>query len=107
MAARKRPAKKKPAERVIPMLWNYPEDIISGYATNILVQAGEEELYVSFFEAQPPVILATKDWDSIESVKADCIARIVITPDRMSKFIDVLQKQLEVFRQKKAAVKNK
>jgi hypothetical protein len=104
---RKRPAaKKKPQERVIPIIWNFPEDLISGYATNIVVQNGEQELYVSFFEAQPPILLAPEDAEKLESVNAECIARIVITPDRMAKFIDVLQKQLNVFNSKKAAEKS-
>lgn len=98
-----RTKKKKPQDRVIPMVWDFPEDLWSGYATNILVQTGEEELYVSFFEARPPVILNKTDWEKVESVTAQCIARIVITPDRLAKFIDAMQQQLVAFNKKKAA----
>jgi hypothetical protein len=84
------------------MVWSFPDDLVSGYATNMLVQTGENELYVSFFEAPPPVLLAPEDVKSLESVKAECIARVVISPDRMPKFIEVLQKQLDAFNLKKA-----
>jgi hypothetical protein len=106
MTKKKPPTKAKSKERVIPLIWNYPEDLISGYATNILVQNGEQELYVSFFEAQPPILLSPEDADKLESVKAECFARIIITPDRLAKFIEVLKKQLDVFNAKKAAEKS-
>jgi len=98
-----RTAKKKPQERIIPMVWNFPDDLLSGYATNILVQTGEQELFISFFELQQPVVLAPEDVAKIESVNAECIARIIVTPERLSKFIEALQKQLDTFNAKKAA----
>ena len=87
------------------MVWHVPEDLASGYATNIVVQTGENEIWVSFFEVPPPILLAPEDAEHLENVTAECIARIVITPDRMSKFIEVLQQQLAVFNSKKAQVK--
>ncbi|MGZ5437184.1 MAG: DUF3467 domain-containing protein [Pyrinomonadaceae bacterium] len=98
--------KKKTEDRVIPVIWNFPDDLWSGYATNIIVQAGEQELYLSFFEAQPPIILQPEDWEELESVNAECIARIIVTPDRLAKFIDVLQQQLDTFNKKRAAQKS-
>lgn len=94
--------KKQTQERFVPTIWNFPDDLLSGYATNILVQLGDEELFVSFFELQHPVLLSPQDAKKLESVKAECIARIVVTPGRLSAFIDVLQKQLNIFKAKKA-----
>ncbi len=97
-----RNTKKKLQERVVPTVWNVPDDLLSGYATNMLVQIGEQELYISFFELQQPVLLAPEDITRLESVHAECIARIVVTPERLTGFIDVLQKQLDAFKAKKA-----
>ena len=97
-----RAAKKKTQERVIPMVWNFPDDLLSGYATNMLVQAGEQELFISFFELQQPVLLAPEDAAKLESVKAECIAKIIVTPERLTAFIEVLQKQLDAYKLKKA-----
>lgn len=88
------------------MVWNFPDDLLSGYATNILVQSGDQELYVSFFEIQHPVLLKPEDITKVESVNAECIARIVVTPERLTLFIDVLQKQLTAFKAKKAQKAN-
>ncbi len=93
--------KTKPQDRVIPITWSYPEDMVSSYATNMLVQNGDQELYVSFFEVPPPVLFNPEDAQKLESVNAECIARIIITPDRMAKFIEVLQQQLDTFKKKK------
>jgi hypothetical protein len=97
-----RTAKKKSQERVIPMVWNFPDDLLSGYATNMLVQTGEQELFISFFELQPPVLLTPEDATRLESVKAECIAKIIVTPERLTVFIEVLQKQLDAYNAKKA-----
>ncbi len=93
--------KKKPQERNIPMVWKLPDDLLSGYATNMLVQTGEQELFISFFEIQHPVMLVPEDINKLESVNLECIAKIVITPERLATFIEVLQKQLAAFNEKK------
>src|SRR5215216_2408009 len=95
--SKKRPQKKLADGREIPINWYFPDDLVSGYATNILVQAGPEEFYVSFFEAPPPVIMRPEDVEKINEVEAECIARIVINPRRMGDFIRVLQQQFEAF----------
>ena len=84
------------------MVWNFPDDLLSGYATNILVQTGEQELFISFFELQPPVLLTPEDATKLESVNAECIAKIIVTPERLTLFIEVLQKQLDAYNAKKA-----
>jgi hypothetical protein len=104
--AKKKTAASTPQERQIPMIWDIPEDMGSGYATNMLVQSGEHEFFVSFFEANPPVILDPKDIEKIESVRADCIARVIISAERMGRFIEVLQQQLDRHNEKKATGKS-
>jgi hypothetical protein len=100
----KKPTNKLAAqEREIPLIWDIPEDLTSGYATNMLVQIGEHEFFVSFFEAQPPIIIKPQDVEKLESVRAECLARLVILPDRMEAFIEVLQKQLDIFKARKKA----
>ena len=43
----------------LPIEWNYPENIVSKYATNLVVPHTEHEFILSFFEARSPVILGT------------------------------------------------
>jgi hypothetical protein len=104
----KKPTTKPVAqERELALSWNIPEDLISGYATNILVQTGEHEFFISFFETSPPIILKPQDIEKLEKVNAECFSRIIVAPDRMQSFIDVLQQQLDAYNNKKAEAKLK
>jgi len=55
---------------------------------------------LSFFEVWPPAILGETDeekqemLDSLESVEAKCVARLVVTPSRMREFIAVMNENL-------------
>ena len=100
-------AKSVSLEREIPLIWDIPEDLVSGYATNILVQTGEHEFFVSFFETPPPVLLKPTDVEKLESVRAECIARLIISPERIQSFIDALQQQLDGYNKKKAELSTK
>ncbi len=94
--------KKKAQDRVIPIVWSFPEESLSGYATNLLVQTGEQELYISFFETRPPILIVPEDVEKVENITAECIAQIIVTPERLAKFIEALQQQLDLFNKKKA-----
>ena len=79
----------------VPVEWNIPDDIITRYATNLVVQHTDQEFTLSFFETRQPILLGTPE-ESLATVKklktmrADCIARIVVTPEKMSQFVEVM-----------------
>lgn len=80
----------------LPIEWCYPDDLISRYATNMVVQYTEHEYTISFFEVRPPLLLGTPEQISerlkaIDSVKATCVARVIVAADRLQDFIDALQ----------------
>lgn len=96
MKGKKKPKKGAEIPRTVPLEWYIPDNIRAGYATNIVVQNTEQEFVISFFEAEKPIILgppeeAEKIMKSLESVKAKCIARVVVAPARLESFISVLQ----------------
>lgn len=85
---------------VIPIEWNISDDIVARYATNMLVQSGENEFFVSFFESRPPLLLGTPEQISkqvigLKSVKANCVAQIIISAEKMPSFIEALQTSLK------------
>lgn len=85
---------KKPEQEVKAVIkWNIPDYIISRFASNMLVQTMENEFKILFFEIKPPIRFAPSDPAPTE-VQADCVASIIVTPDRLPKFIEALQKQL-------------
>ena len=94
-------AEEKPKVQV-PIEWHISEDINSKYATNLVVQHSEHEFILDFFEMRRPLILGNpnqvrEQWQKIESVRAECVAQIIVSPDRMQEFIDVMQAALDKY----------
>lgn len=90
------------AGKEVPIAWIVPDDLVTRYATNIVVQHSEHEFFLSFFEADPPIILGSREEalatiEQLGSLKAKCVARIVVAPKRMREFVRVLQANLEKY----------
>lgn len=93
----------KPESVGLPIEWHIPEDLESKYATNLVIQNTPNEFILSFFETRPPLLLGTKEEQAtklkeMESVRATCISRIVVAPERMNEFVKIIQESLEKFR---------
>jgi len=89
----------------VPIEWCYPDNIISGYATNVIVQHTEHEFILSFFEVRPPILLGSSEELKekalhIKSIKAECVARIIVSAERMPNFVRVLQDNLSKYQEK-------
>lgn len=91
--------------RAVPVEWHFPNDIVSRYATNLVVQHSEHEFTISFFEVRPPILLGSAEQvqaalQQIESIPAICIARIIVAAERMPEFVQVLQDNLTQYQSK-------
>ena len=69
----------------------------SVYATNILVQPGEFEVVISFFEIQPPLFPGNDPDANLAllkktGVRADCVARITVIKERFEGFANAMKK---------------
>jgi len=87
----------------LPIEWYIPESITSHYTTNYVVQHTEHEFIISFFEVPTPILLGPPDEvrnaaRQMESVRATCVARVVIAAGRMPDFVRILQENLETYR---------
>lgn len=79
----------------IPIHFNMPVGMASVYATNMIIQASEHEVVISFFEAQPP-LLSDDDANNIEilqkvGVRADCVAKVTIAKNRIGGFAQIIK----------------
>jgi len=83
----------EPKEFQLPIDWDFG-DLASRYATNMLIQKGENEFYISFFDITPPLLFSPEDHDKVKSVKANCVSRIIIAKDKLQSFIDALQQSV-------------
>lgn len=96
MAEKKKATKEQEPSLEIPINFNLPVGFPSVYATNFVVQMGDEEIILSFYEVQQPFFLQGSPEENLEilkteGVRADCVARITISKNRFVKFADVLQ----------------
>lgn len=83
--------------------WRFPEGLQTRYANNVLVQAGRFEFIISFFEVQLPILLGSPEenkakLEEIGSVRADCVSKIVMSPEIVPALIMALQTELEKYR---------
>ena len=86
----------------VPIEWHISEDLDSKYATNLVIQHSEHEFTIDFFETRHPLILGNPDqvreqWEKLESVWAECVARIIVSPNRMQEFINLMQANLDKY----------
>ena len=93
--------KPKVLEKKVRLTRKYPEDLQSHIVDNIVVQHQPDRFVLSFFEVWLPPVLADSDEefqeqiDSLDSVEAKCVARLVVTPQRMREFVNVMTTNLE------------
>ena len=80
----------------VPIKWYIPDNIIARFASNMVIQTIESEFKISFFEMKPGILLQTSETLPKE-VRADCVASVIVTADRLPKFIEVLQKHLNQY----------
>ena len=90
--------------KAVPLNLTIPADLVGRYATNMVIQHTEHEFVLSFFEAMaPPIIGNTEEekqaqLDQVESVTAKCIARIIISPNRMAEIASHPRKRRKLSR---------
>jgi Protein of unknown function (DUF3467) len=88
---------------VLPVDWHFPEDVQSRYANNVLVQNSQYEFIISFFEMQFPLLLGSPEENKVkledmESIRAECVSKIIIPHELMQGLINSLQTELEKYR---------
>lgn len=81
----------------VPIEWHVPDGLITPFATNMLVQIIEHEFKLSFFEIKPQIRLESNQ-PLPDKIRADYIASVIVTADRLPRFIEALQSQLEKYK---------
>jgi|BarGraIncu00222A_1022003.scaffolds.fasta_scaffold198510_1 hypothetical protein len=79
----------------------YPDNLETKFINHMIVQAQRDYFTLSFFETiLPPVLGESEDekkalFDKLESVDSKCMARLIITPEKMSDLINALEVNLK------------
>lgn len=84
----------------LPIEWYVPTEVPGRYATNLVVQHTEHEFVISFFEALPPIAFGSPEetraqLEKLGTVRLECVARVIVSPRRMTEFVKVLQHNLD------------
>ena len=74
--------------------WNIPDNIITRFASNMVVQTLESGFRLSFFEAYPDIVL-DENQEPPREVQANCVASVIVPINKLPAFIGVLQQQYE------------
>jgi hypothetical protein len=86
--------------------WVYSPDIATRFANNFVVQHDSEQFFLSFFDIWMPMIVGETDEEkqvqlnAMEKVDAKCVARIVMSPEKMRELVEVMILNLENYEQK-------
>src|SRR3972149_4039234 len=93
--------KEKPNDAIVPLIisWRFPEGLSTRYANQMTVQITPTECVLSFFEILPPVLLGSpeenkKTLAEMGSIPANCVARIVVSRERIREFVKTLDKSV-------------
>lgn len=76
----------------IPIKWHIPDSIVTRYANNMVVQVLENEFKVMFFEISLP---ATPGATLPTEATAECVASIIIPPEKLGKYAKLLNDTFE------------
>lgn len=84
--------------------WHFPEGIQSHYADNVLVQASQYNITISFFETQLPILLGQpednkKQLEELGAIRANCVSKLVVSPDFIPTLMKALATGLENYHQ--------
>ncbi len=86
-------------EIVLSVDWRIPESIQGQYTNNVLVQAGQFEFNIFFFEMQQPILSGSLEENKaklgeMKSIEARCVSKVVLSPELIPGFINALQTEL-------------
>jgi hypothetical protein len=85
------------AVKVVPHI---PEDLRLLFSDSILVQHTPTEFTVTFAQVQQPFIAEAAGFEELTEIRADVVARIVLTPAKMAEFIKALQENWGLYQRR-------
>lgn len=77
--------------------WIVPEGSMTPFASNMVVQAVENAFKLSFFEMKLPIRLDSSQ-PPPDKIRADCVASVFVTPEKLPKIIEALQTQFDNYK---------
>ena len=83
----------------IPIKWNVSETIHNQYVHNVVVQPGQNEITLFFFETHIPPYIGSpeehREYLQQQSVRFECVGKFVVTPQFIPEIIKALETGLD------------
>jgi hypothetical protein len=75
-------------------------EVKPAFANHMLVQSDESMVYLTFFQAQPPVILGNaeevrRQVEELTEMPAKMVAQVLVPRDRIAKFVKAIAANIE------------
>jgi hypothetical protein len=87
--------------KVVRLVWSSADDLPTLYANHLFVtHGGESEFHVVFGHLTPPLVLPESPEEIPDIFTIRPVAKIVVTPQTMKKFIEAMAKNLERFEER-------
>ena len=87
--------------------WHVPETIHNQYVHNVIVQPGQNEITLSFFETHIPPYVGSpqenREHLQKQSVRFECVGKFVVAPQFVPEIIKALQTGLDNYNLMKAS----
>jgi hypothetical protein len=101
MSSTKIPADVSEDETIeLPIIPHFPEGLQLTFSDNTAVQHTPTEFTITFSQVRQPFATTAADYENMKSIRADVVARIVLTPSKMAEFIKVLQENWGIYQRR-------
>ena len=100
--------REQPEEVMLPIEWHVSENLQGHYANNVLVQPGQFEINLFFFESRIPLFTALPEASreyllKQGAVRFECVGKMTVDPQLVPEIIKALQIGLDNYNASKSS----
>lgn len=93
---------------MLPIEWHVPDSIHNQYVHNLIVQPGQHEITLFFFETRIPPFVGSPEANreyllKQGSVRFECVSKMTVAPQLVPEIIKALQVGLDNYNASKAS----
>jgi hypothetical protein len=83
---------------------HFPECLNLTFSDNIAVQHTQNEFTITFAQVRQPLVARMSEYEKIDKITAEVVARIVLTPAKMVELIKALQENWTLYQRRMKAI---
>jgi hypothetical protein len=88
--------------KALRVVFDAVQEVAPQYASNLVVQHDQHDFTITFLDVRSPLLVGPpeekeRQLRETESVRARCLARIIVAASRMPEFVQVMQDNLKTY----------